>query len=209
MRCWPPRPCFSMIIGHGSVSYLWMVTKRSCSALCPPSCARRSRCPAARSPRARTRARRRTTRSGQRPHNGHIALARFPPDGTFGWQRVHPKVPLGGNAASPWTPATARQAVPLRTATGQTAEYPADHEKRELIPRCVNTALKCPREIRKLPATRLSLAREMVAWSRGEPVLKHNRNYLGARPYRGSQTERPQGHRPGGKAPARFASAAP
>ena len=31
----------------------------------------------------------------------------------------------------------------------------------------------------------------------------------GARPYRSSQAERPQGHRSGGKAPARFASAAP
>jgi 23S rRNA pseudouridine955/2504/2580 synthase len=31
----------------------------------------------------------------------------------------------------------------------------------------------------------------------------------GARPYRGSQTERPQGHRPGGKPPARSASSAP
>ena len=25
--------------------------------------------------------------------------AAFPPDGTFGWQRVHPKVPSGGNAS--------------------------------------------------------------------------------------------------------------
>jgi 23S rRNA pseudouridine955/2504/2580 synthase len=31
----------------------------------------------------------------------------------------------------------------------------------------------------------------------------------GARPYRGSEVERPQGHRAGGKTPARFASAAP
>jgi 23S rRNA pseudouridine955/2504/2580 synthase len=31
----------------------------------------------------------------------------------------------------------------------------------------------------------------------------------GARPYRGSQTERPQGHRPGGKPPARLAAPAP
>jgi hypothetical protein len=40
-------------------------------------------------------------RIGHRTHNGRIALARFPPDGTFGWQRVHPKVPLGGNARAP------------------------------------------------------------------------------------------------------------
>src|SRR5260370_33408100 len=31
----------------------------------------------------------------------------------------------------------------------------------------------------------------------------------GARPYRGSQAERPPAHRPGGKPPARFAAAAP
>ena len=31
----------------------------------------------------------------------------------------------------------------------------------------------------------------------------------GARPYRGSQAERPLAHRPGGKPPARFAAAAP
>src|SRR5260370_40909692 len=31
----------------------------------------------------------------------------------------------------------------------------------------------------------------------------------GARPYRGSQAERPQAHRPGGKPPARFSASAP
>src|SRR5260370_40228319 len=31
----------------------------------------------------------------------------------------------------------------------------------------------------------------------------------GVRPYRGSQAERPQAHRPGGKPPARFTSSAP
>jgi hypothetical protein len=71
--------------------------------------------------------RRRATRSGHKPHNGHIALARFPPDGTFGWQRVHPKVPLGGNAPPPGHPNGARQAVPQGPQPGKPPDIPRPH----------------------------------------------------------------------------------
>jgi hypothetical protein len=79
--------------------------------------------------RARAHARRRTTQSRHWPRSGHTALARFPPDGTFGWQRVHPKVPLGGNASPPWTPSSGAPGRPARTTTRQTAEYPTYRRK--------------------------------------------------------------------------------
>src|SRR3984893_15192666 len=48
---------------------------------------------------------------------------------------------------------------------------------------------------------------------RGNRPLAHSRaagdRPKGARPYRGSQAERPPAHRPGGKPPARFAASTP
>ena len=152
MPCWPPRPCFSMIIGHGSVSYLWMVTKRSCSALCPPSCARRSRCPAARLPGRRAHV---PVRVGGPPEAGIGRITVTSPSLVF-----HPMAPSGGKESTqrchwgetrlPGRHQRRAPGRPAKTTTGQTAEYPTDRGKREPIPRR-GTSGGCQLDLRRLP----------------------------------------------------------
>jgi hypothetical protein len=77
--------------------------------------------------------RRRTVRIGHWTYNGHIALARFPPDGTFGWQRVHPKVPLGGNVSPPGPANGARKAVPQGPGLGKPADIPLTKENGNVV----------------------------------------------------------------------------